>query len=205
MKFAQFFLKPKWQHKNPTVRRHAVSNEASTQLIGQLAEIARSDSDSTVRLAALQRLNDFELNRERSTADQDATIRKFARARYLEQFATAAEPIDSRVRQLVALEANEIEQIAQRATIPKLRLAALERVQRQSVLIDRAVNDPESIVRQAALERINDPAALSRVIEKTRKTDKRLNRIARERLQSLKLLLAIWRRLPNERVNYVIG
>ncbi len=187
MKLAQFLFKPKWQNKSPAVRRQAVVSDTSATLQGELATLMRQDNDSGVRLAALQRLNDFELYRERSTGDADGEVRRIARERYLHLFATLPAPIEARVRQLNTLETAELERIAQTAVVDALRGAALERVTRLSVLADRVVNDMAAHLRQAALERIDDPATLMRLVEKTRKTDKVVHRLARERLEAIQI------------------
>ena len=56
MKLARFLFKPKWQDKNPAVRRAALIYDADAEMVAALPEIARNDPDSGVRLAALKRL-----------------------------------------------------------------------------------------------------------------------------------------------------
>ena len=72
MKIGKLLFKPKWQDKDAAVRRVAVGEENDPDLIAALPELVRSDPDASVRLAALKRLNDYELWRERSTGDTDA-------------------------------------------------------------------------------------------------------------------------------------
>src|SRR6478736_1963380 len=83
MKIAKLLFKPKWQDKDAALRRAAVSADDDIDLVAALPEIARRDADAGVRLAALQRLGDYEAWRERSTGDVDEHVRRTAREAYL--------------------------------------------------------------------------------------------------------------------------
>ena len=84
MKLSKFLFKPKWQDNDAAVRRSAITADTSDgELAAALPDIARRDEDAGVRLAALQRLADYEAWRERSTGDADGTVRNTAREAYL--------------------------------------------------------------------------------------------------------------------------
>src|SRR4051812_44066689 len=85
MKIGKLLFKPKWQDKDAAVRRIAVGEEHDPDLIAALPDLARSDPDAQVRLAVLKRLNDYELWRERSTGDNEPSLRRTARTHYLQQ------------------------------------------------------------------------------------------------------------------------
>jgi len=190
MKLLRLLLKPKWQHKDPAVRRDAVASADDAELHAALPDIARGDADAGVRLAALRRLDDYELWRERSTGDPDPALRRTAREIYIARLAgdgTDAPPLARRIAELDTLDADEIERIATTASDEFLRGTAQLRVTRPSLLVDRAANDPSPALRQAALARIDDVDALARIAERTRKTDKLISRLARTRLEAARI------------------
>ena len=183
MNLARLLFKSKWQDKDPAVRRAAIATDNDADLLVALAQIARSDSDAGVRLAALKRLNDYEAWRERSTGDGDGEIRRSARSAYLTLLCSnnARVPaLPRRIAELDTLSAEEMEKIAAQASDRELRAAALQRVTRPALLAERAVVDPHAPLRLAALERVTDVAALERIAERARKTDKAISRRARE-------------------------
>lgn len=183
MKISRILFKPKWQDKDAGVRRRAVAHAEAAELWSALPEISRADTDATVRLAALRRLDDFELWRERALADADDGLRKAARSAYLERLCAADDrppALSQRQAELDALTAVEIEHLACHAQSRDLRQAALHNVTRMALLAERAVSDPDAQLRITALQRIDDPVALARIADRTRKTDKTVSRRARE-------------------------
>ncbi|TDR37368.1 uncharacterized protein DUF349 [Tahibacter aquaticus] len=187
MKFARFLFKPRWQSKDVATRRGAVTELNDAELIGALPAIARNDSDAGVRLAALRRLNQYEAWRERSTGDADGSLRETARAAYLAMFIGGSAdrpPLERRIAELDTLSGEEIERVVAQASELSLRSAALERATRPSLLADVASTDADAKLRLIALSRINDLDALMRVAERTRKTDKVVSRLARDRAEA---------------------
>lgn len=190
MKLARLLFKPRWQSKDAATRRGAVAEAGDAELVAALPSIARTDVDAGVRLAALRRLNQYEAWRERSTADADASLRQTARTAYLAMLVgngSGVPPLDRRIAELDTLSAEELERLAIDAADGELRGAALARVTRTSLLIDVAVADADAKLRQIALDRITDVDALARVAERTRKTDKLVSRLARERVEALRI------------------
>ena len=189
MRLAKLLFKPKWQDKDAAVRRIAVATGNDAEMIQALSQLVREDADAGVRLAALKRLNDYEHWRERSTGDVDDALRSSARGMYLTLLcANASEPsMTRRIAELDTPAAPELEKVAATAAHRDLRAAALERIVRPGLLVERAVADPDVQLRLAALERIEDPGLLERVAERTRKTDKVVSRRARERLEASRI------------------
>ena len=187
MKLAKLLFKPKWQDKDASVRRAALAADRDPELAAALPEIARRDEDAGVRLAALQRLADYEAWRERSTGDADATVRNAAREAYVSLLcsgAGGAPPIPRRIAELETLSEEEIERVASSAADVALRREAIVRVGKQTLLAQRAAADPDASLRLALIERVTDATLLGRIAERTRKTDKAVSRRARERLQA---------------------
>ncbi len=165
------WFKPKWQNKDTVVRRAAVATDHDAQLLAALPEIARSDTDSGVRLAALKRLNNYEAWRERSTGDAEPEVRHAARQAYLVLLCIDDARVPSlarRIAELDTLDASEIEKIASQAINIDLRAAALARAIRPAFLTERALGDADAGIRLAALQRIDDIAALERIAERAR-------------------------------------
>jgi exonuclease SbcC len=190
MKIARILFKPKWQDKEATVRLTAVSAEQDPELLAALPELTRSDPDARVRLAALKRLGDYERWRERSTGDADGDVRRTARATYIALLCSdaASNPtLRRRISELETLSPAEIETVATSAKDRELRAAALAMATRVALLAERAIADPDQALRLAALERISDAATLERIAERARKTDKAVSRLARERLETLRI------------------
>ena len=189
MRLAKILFKPKWQDKDAAVRRTAVATANEADLIQALPSLVREDADASVRLAALKRLNDYEHWRERSTGDVDGTVRSSARSMYLSLLcADASAPsMTRRIAELDTLSPVELEKVATTAAVRDLRAAALERITRPGLLVERAIADPDAQLRLVALERIDDPGLLERVAERARKTDKTVSRRAREKLESFRI------------------
>jgi len=190
MKLARLLFKPKWQEKDPQVRRAAVSGEHDAELVDALPRIAREDPDAGVRIAALKRLHDYEAWRERSTGDAEGAVRLAARDVYVGMLCSndaRVPPLARRIAELDTLSPAEIERVASQALDRELRAAALARVTRQALLLERALKDSDAGLRASIVERIDSATTLERIAESARKTDKNISRLARERAAALRI------------------
>lgn len=188
MKWLSFLSKPAWQSADASKRATAVANEQHPDLVARIADFARHDADAQVRKAAIRRLTDLSLLSDRARLDHSADVRELARQR-LHQFM-----IDSKVdpaqrqRQIIVSEDQEmLELIATKAKEVDLRRAAMERIQRPALIVDRCLKDPDAKLRMELLDRIDDDAGLERVADAARKSDKKLSRQARDRLDQSRL------------------
>ncbi len=181
------FLKPKWQHTDPTARKQAVQGLESTDPM--LSELARQDPDPAVRHAALERLGNFDLLQRLAREDADISIQTAATARYRALLAgqTADSPtlIERLERLKHDLDTDVTDYLLRHAVEPELRLAALERIDTEPALAEIAQRDTHLEVRLAALERVHDPELIDQIARHSRNRDKRLYRRARERLDTL--------------------
>jgi hypothetical protein len=188
VKLAKLLFKPKWQDSDAAVRRSAIASAVNDpELSAALPEMARRDADASVRLAALQRLGDYEAWRERSTGDNDASVRSAAREAYVSMLCSGlkgAPPVARRIAELETLSEDEIERVAASAAEVALRREASTRVTKQIFLAQRAAADADATLRLELVERVGDTTLLERIAERTRKTDKAVSRRARARLQS---------------------
>ncbi len=189
MRLAQLLFKPKWQDKDASVRRAAISTGNEPEMLEALPRLVREDADASVRLAALKRLNDYENWRERSTADADKGVRDTSRATYLAMLCGPGEKpsLQRRIAELDTLDADEMERVATTSINRDLRAEALGRVKRIALLVDRAVADPDAQLRLAALQRVSDVNLLERIAERARKVDKTIARVARERVEAMRI------------------
>ena len=187
---SRLLFKPKWQDKDALVRLPAVAGDNDPELVAALPELTRSDPDARIRLAALKRLGDYERWRERSTGDADPEIRRVARATYISLLCAGGRntpALPRLVAELDTLSPAELETVATTAANRDLRAAALTHVTRPALLAERAVMDPDPNLRLTILARVTDADALERIAARLRKTDKAASRIARERLQALRI------------------
>ena len=191
MKLSGFLNKPRWQAKEAAVRRAGVAEDDDADLLANLSSIARQDVDPGVRSAALKRLAEPALAQRIAHDDTDQGVRADAKRLWFDLLAGVHAKAPSPVECTRLLRAQDdtalIEHIARNATDANLRAAALARVTRASLLAERATADTSPDLRLAALERIEDEALLDRLAERTRKSDKRVSRRARERADALRI------------------
>lgn len=188
MKLFSLFSRPAWESADADKRAQAVASSHEAALTERLPDIARHDADAKVRLAAVRRIDDLSLLGDRARLDLSPEVRDAAGARLRQQLLDAGVALDARVRIVRVLDnAPLLELIASEARERELRACALERIQRIAFLVDRCVKDADAGLRQQLLDRIEEPAQLERIAERARKTDKQLSRLARERLQRLRL------------------
>lgn len=183
--------KSRWQSKDPTVRRAAVAADDDAELLASLGRIARDDPDPGVRTAAMKRLADPGIAQGLAHDDAEPAVRTQARALWLDLLTgrhAAAPTLVERIRLLRAQDEPEtIEHVARHAREPELRGSALERVTRQAILLERALAETDAGLRAALVARLDDEAQLQRLAERTRKSDKTVNRLARERIEALRI------------------
>ncbi|MBK6728776.1 MAG: hypothetical protein IPG63_16415 [Xanthomonadales bacterium] len=188
MKLFSLFSRPAWESADADKRAQAVTTSQDSALTERLPDIARHDADAKVRLAAVRRIVDLSLLGDRARLDLSPEVRDAAGARLRQQLLDAGVALDARVRIVRVLDNSPLlELIASEARERELRACALERIQRVAFLADRCVKDTDASLRLQLLERIDEPAQIERIHERARKNDKQLARMARERLQRLRL------------------
>ncbi len=186
----QHFFKPKWQHRDPNVRKQAVQSlplEESALII----ELARSDLSSDVRLAALRRITDLALYAERIQQDSDVTVRDFAGQRLRQWLAGGREDGPVLAARLGFVQACDdaalLEYLALQAQETELRALAIAKISRESVLVEVVLHDTAHTNRLLALTRVQQPNALERIAKHARTQDKQVHRQARDRLKGLQV------------------
>ncbi len=182
------FIKPKWQHNDPTVRLQAIEELSGVEQ-ATLAGIARNDADPAVRRSACKRIEDLDLLQTLSRDDQDAGVRELAAARcrtLLCGQGAAPLPLEQRLRLLQEnSDPRTLEQIARHGAESELRLAAIGRVDDQQVLAACAGDDSAARNRLLAVERLAAREALEKAVRKLRNRDKSAYRLARDKLKQI--------------------
>lgn len=183
------FRKPGWQHPDANVRRRAVE-ALSPDDAAVLEEVARKDEAPALRRLALRRSTDLGLLQTCAVDDPDGRVREQAARRYRDVLAGKAQdgpPLAARI-EIVARSDDTmlLKHLVREGVEDELRKRALDKVDRESVLRDVALNDPQPALRLEALERIQDESMLERVFDQSRRRDKQISRRAREKLDALK-------------------
>lgn len=184
------FFRPRWQHSNPQTRRQALLRLSSRnpEEHAILQKLATEDAEVEVRKAAVKHVSDLAFLRHCSSDDQDAGVREVASARYRQLLAGGCEAsdLDARLAELDGC-SDEIVlgYVARRGRETELRLAALERLQSASIFEEVAIHDLAPRVRQAAVARLTVADSLERVMRQARERDRRVARMARDKLQQL--------------------
>ncbi len=190
MPLKRILFGPDWRSRDPERRARAVAQSADPELERELPRIAREDAEERVRLAALKRLDDPRRYLEAARSDPSPELRREAHSLAMRQIA-GERPCALSETQLALLASElldpaESESLIKRARSVEVRRALLGRIHRLSVLVETSLGDPDPELRRMALERIEDPGALERVARRARGKDKRIERLAEERLAALR-------------------
>ena len=192
MKLPGFLSKPRWLSKDAETRRRAVQHDQDSELVANLSRLAREDTDAGVRVAAMKRLADPGIAQGLAHDDTDPAVRAQARALWFELLTgshPAAPALAERLRLLKAQDDGElIEHIARRAPGGRTawrRTRAQARARRRcSNARWRSPTRPSGVRwSSASTTRRNSP----RLAERARKSDKQVSRLARERIDTLRI------------------
>jgi hypothetical protein len=185
--FARIF-KPKWQHRNPAKRIQAIDTLAAND--PALVTLARQDQIPRVRAAAVAKLSDTDILQEIVISEKDSEVSSLAHSRLCELL--CGKSLDSpalkdRLQTVGKLRSNDlIEYVARHANEADLRQSAVTLTKDPKKLSEIALSDPAIDVRVTALGLIDNISALEQVAKTTKKSDKRINQLARQRLKILR-------------------
>lgn len=185
------FRRPRWQHRNPQIRREAVAALSISEPgeCAALESLAVDDPSPIVREAAVNRLTGLVLLRRLAQEDSTEQVRTAAGLRYCHLLVEGCEELDTATR-IADLQTCKdtvlLAQVARCGREEAIRVAALERLDDPLVLEAVVLNDAVARVRQIAVERIQDALVLERLERQVRRSDQRISRLARERLNRLR-------------------
>lgn len=190
MPIKRFLFGPDWRSRSPERRLRAILESQDPNLERELPTIAREDPDERVRLAALKRLDDPRRYLEAARSDPSLELRREAHALAMRQLAgERPSALSEKALALVAAELlgeSDIESLLRRARSSEVRRTLIAKSNRSALLVELAVSDPDPELRRMALERVEDPAALERLARRARGKDRRIERLAVERLAALR-------------------
>lgn len=176
-------LKPKWQHRNPDVRQFEVENIDDPAILN---DIAQHDIASEVRIAAIRKLNELSVLYQIARHDKDRSVQELAEQRLKQLLCCQKDncaDLDTRLTWLQnTTDAEILAYVAEHGQAMELRLVAISQVEREGLLGDIAINDSISEIRLAAVAKLTQKSTLERVVKGARNRDKRVCRIAREKL-----------------------
>ncbi len=181
-------IKPKWQHRKPNIRQSEVKNNLDDPAI--LGEIAQNDEAAEVRQAAVRKINDLNLLYQIAQHDTDSTVREIAE-RQLKQLLCCQKDdcpaLETRLNWIKETNdaAEQFAYLAENGPEVELRMAAIEKVEREGLLGDIAINDSNGQIRLTAIEKVTQKSTLERVVKAARNNDKRVSRRAREKIDEI--------------------
>ncbi|MEM9182583.1 MAG: DUF349 domain-containing protein, partial [Pseudomonadota bacterium] len=183
-------FKPRWQHKDPAIRAREVARSEDPRLINELSQIARSDADPDVRLAASRRVTHLDTLFAIASMDSAPAVSGYAWRQVRHQLETLPEGDSASVQLEILKQLNDdqmIEQLARKAQSTLLRGAAQERLTREGLLGDLAISDADPTLRMRAAGRVTSESTLRRIADGVRKRDKKLYRSVTDRLEALRV------------------
>jgi len=184
--FKQIFkAKPKWQHPDAKVRTQAVETLAPSE-VAVLHAIAREDADPNLRCLAVHKLTDLQIVENLSRDANHPAVRELAQQCYQQLLAgtkDSAASLDSRLARVAAIrDPDFLDYLLREGKESALRIAVLNQFADEARCCELACQDSSSQVRLAALEKITDQTALETVLKANRGRDKRVSRVAKDKL-----------------------
>lgn len=181
-------FRPKWQHSDPAVRLQAI------QALGPenqeiLASVARSDSSTEVRRAALRKLSLTDTLRACAEAETDAENRSIAQQRLQDEFVKVlkshdGEPGADLQAMIPAMAASRhAEDLLRNSVSAAVRKSVAAACSKQGLLVQCAQKDLDEGVALQALARIDRDNLLEEVASRSRHTSVRQK--ATERLKAM--------------------
>ena len=179
---------PKWKHPKSAVRREAIA-ALPDEAQAIFRQVAAEDTDAVIRRLALRRLCDLHQVQTLYAGAGSDSDRRTAEQHLAHLLAGRQEngpPLAARWEFLQAL-ADErwFERMLKEGREPELRRQALQRVNRQALLGDVALNDDDASVRHAAAARLTQRSTLERVAKGARRRDKHVYQCVRDALAAL--------------------
>ncbi len=202
MIFQKFLQNNKWQHKDPAVRLEAIaelshgaepSEEDALAAAKILIELARTDSDTAVRVAAIAHLNAPEVLQELS-ADANEEVQHTAKVQYCRVVSgSARSALSTAERIALMLEMTEVQTllaVLHDCGCDETGLATLNRLTEEhavdeETLLNIAAHSNNHTVRNAAALGVTTPELLEKLSNLVRHKDKTVYKYCKETLQQL--------------------
>lgn len=200
MIFQKFLQNNKWQHKDPAVRLEAIGElsqstdpaEPDAGAVAQIIiDIARTDSDQGVRLAAIALLRSPDVLQALS-ADPDTEVQHAARVQFCRVVSGAVasdlSPADRLSLMQSMTDVADLLAVLHDCGCDATGLATLERLRNEQLvdeqgLVNIAAHSSNHTVRSAAATAITDTALLEKLAALVRQKDKNVFKYCKEILQ----------------------
>ena len=173
---------PDWQHPDPEVRYQALQNRLPAGEL--LAQLACEDTDSRVRALAAANLEDTELLANLSE-DDDRDVANAAGRKWV---STCIDPASGDSESLLSQVPSQtlMACVASYADQVDLRLASIQRLQDDALLTRVLERDNHTSVHQACADRVCNEETLEYLARQFRGRDKQVNRILRQKLDDIR-------------------
>jgi len=176
--FKPSFLKPKWQHKDPAIRKLAIADLSDEKI---LLKIAEHDSVLSVRAAALAKIKSPQ-NLAIFLVSENTELRQQAQQQHLVQLLP-----NQNISDLAAISNdNDLVNIATYTRDDALRLAAINQLGNESIRLDIASNNPVAKMRMAAAQGLENSESLQKLMQVAQGKDKALYRFCKDNLAGRK-------------------
>ncbi len=189
--FLSKFFTPKWQHKNPNIRKRALlslGNKVPDRQVIYTA-VAKNDEEASIRRIAVQRLLDLNLLARIANDDKDQNVRSDAsqRSAYILSGKLKSGPgLDERNEKIKSITDESIlNYLLKNAVDSSIRLSIAERFDQLSIYADVATTDSDIDVQLTALAHISQKAILERIVKQTRRKNKAVSQAAQARLHNI--------------------
>ncbi|HFD86648.1 MAG TPA: hypothetical protein ENJ35_03105, partial [Gammaproteobacteria bacterium] len=175
------FIKPKWKHKNPEVRRAAVARLSDQDI---LLDIANSDPDESVRKGAISRIDNLSTLLAVHT---DPEIQLALNQRLIEllpdpiEESSQRDAIENYVR--VRGGASLATTLALENPSVRVRTWVIPLLDDSESLEKMAATDSNANVRLKAAEQLQDEAAINRTLKQLGRKDKRVTQLLKQKLE----------------------
>ena len=192
MIFSKLF-QPKYKHKDPLIRIQAIDTLSAeeSQHKSVLHELAFNDSDNRVSLAALNKLNNFDLWWKMMEIAKDERIAKHARKKVEEALLGSNDvAISKQARTAFIKECKNnslLEVLLQKQAIDEadtaLYLSVVKRLNKPQLTLRTMLNTGNKALQQALFDDVQDESELLRIVKKSK--DEALTQQAQHRIEAL--------------------
>ena len=176
--FKPSIFKPKWQHKDPAVRKLALAKLSDENILAQVAE---QDTDLSVRSSALALIKSPQQLASFLVCDH-TELRQQAQQQHLVRLL----PNQSIADLASVKNDNDLVNIATYTQDDELRLAAINKLGSEDIRLDIASNNPVSKVRLAAAHGLEKSDSLQKLMLIAQGKDKALYRFCKDQLATSK-------------------
>ena len=181
------FFKPAWQNSSVEKRLRAIADLHSDSIEHQqiLLQLASDDDDDSIRIAAMQRLTDAGVLHELSKTNPDSTVSVAAENRLNELMATSEVVDEAQYRNLIASYPELHLRIATHADFSSIRTLAIQNLPSGQLLEVLGVTR-HTDCRQLIAEKLSDIANLESARKIMRGKDKNAERIIKAKIDAIR-------------------